>query len=156
MSVYAWVTLGRTVKHLLFAWPYFRYFISAICHILFYNSLIKNYWRGLYFRVCMLSRIYAKIKSTQIKKCFTVNHCLLLWQTYHTCWHDETVNPILDQRSKSRSHGKNIESKKKKLVKMIDTTEAAVLYKHSIWEWTLLIVRSKVKVMGKFWCARVY
>ena len=36
-------------------------------HILFYNPCIRKYWRGLYFRVSMLSRIYAKIKSSRIK-----------------------------------------------------------------------------------------
>ena len=66
----------NTVKHLLFAWPYFREtlliiysrdFIFATHHIFFYNPYITNYWRGLYFRVSMLSRIYAKIKSSRIK-----------------------------------------------------------------------------------------
>ena len=31
------------------------------------NPYITNYWRGLYFCVSMLSRIYAKIKSSRIK-----------------------------------------------------------------------------------------
>ena len=46
---------------------YSRDLIFAICHIFFYNPYIRNYWRGLYFRVSMLSRIYAKIKSSWIK-----------------------------------------------------------------------------------------
>ena len=51
---------------------YSRDYIFAISHIFFYNPFIRNYWRGLYFRVSMLSRICAKIKSLRIKKCFTV------------------------------------------------------------------------------------
>ena len=46
---------------------YSRDFIFAIHHIFFYNPNNRNYWRGLYFRVPMLSWIYAKIKSSRIK-----------------------------------------------------------------------------------------
>ena len=65
-----------TVKHYLFAWPYFRKpiahdlfrdFIIATHRIFFYNLYIRNYWRGLYFHVSMLLRIYAKTKSSWIK-----------------------------------------------------------------------------------------
>ena len=38
-----------------------------IRYILLYNPYNRNYWRGPYFRVSMLSRIYAKIKSSRIK-----------------------------------------------------------------------------------------
>ena len=46
---------------------YSRDFSFAICHLFFYNTYVRNYWRGLYFRVYLLSRIYAKIKSSRIK-----------------------------------------------------------------------------------------
>ena len=40
---------------------YSRDFILVNFNIFFYTSYIYNYWRGLYFRVAMLSRIDAKI-----------------------------------------------------------------------------------------------
>ena len=54
-----------------------RDFILAICHILFYDPYRKNYSRQLYFRISILSRIYAKIKSSRIKV-FTVTN---LWNS---------------------------------------------------------------------------
>ena len=63
-------------KTLIIPWPYFakpsliiysRDFIFATRHIFFYNPYIEYYWRELYFRVSMLSQIYAKIKSSRIK-----------------------------------------------------------------------------------------
>ena len=58
-------------RDLIFARPspmvYSRDFIFAICHIFFFNPHIRNYWRGLYFRVSTLSRIYLKIRSSRIK-----------------------------------------------------------------------------------------
>ena len=66
-----------TVKHLLFVWPYFREaiihdlfiwdYIFAIHDNFFYSPYIRIYSRGLYFHVFMLSRIYAIIKTSQIK-----------------------------------------------------------------------------------------
>ena len=46
---------------------YSRDFSFAIYHFFFYYTYVRNYWRGLYFRVSLLSRIYAKIKSSWIK-----------------------------------------------------------------------------------------
>ena len=46
---------------------YSRDFIFAICHIFFYYPYIRNYWRGLYFSVSMISRSYTKIKSSRTK-----------------------------------------------------------------------------------------
>ena len=66
----------NTVKHLLFAWPYFREAINwdiftilyfSDLSFLFYDPYIRNYWRGIYFRASLLSRNYAKIKSSRIK-----------------------------------------------------------------------------------------
>ena len=57
------VTLFREViSQDLFTRLYF-----AIRHIFFYNPYNRNYWRGIYFRVSMLSRIYAIKKSSRIK-----------------------------------------------------------------------------------------
>ena len=41
--------------------------LSRIVLFLFYNPYMINYWRGLYFSVSYVSRIYAKIKSSRIK-----------------------------------------------------------------------------------------
>ena len=41
--------------------------IFGICYIFYYYLNIRNYWRGLYFRVSQLSQIDAKIKSSPIK-----------------------------------------------------------------------------------------
>ena len=46
---------------------YSRDFIFAMLKIFLYNTYIRNYRRGIYFRVRMRSRIYAKIKSSRIK-----------------------------------------------------------------------------------------
>ena len=54
---------GTTVKHLLFPWPYFR----NLPYLLQFLHKEYMYWRGFYFQVSMLSQIYAKIKSSQIK-----------------------------------------------------------------------------------------
>ena len=68
--------LPNTVKHLYFAGPYFRepttrdifrrlYFCDYQLIVLkFYQ---EKYWRRIYFRVPVTSRIYAKIKSSRIK-----------------------------------------------------------------------------------------
>ena len=40
----------------------------GICNILFYYPYIRNYWWRLYFHVLVLSWIYAKINSSQIKR----------------------------------------------------------------------------------------
>ena len=45
-------------------------YIRDLLYLVLYNTYIGNYWRGLYFRVYMLSRIYAKIKSSRIKSVF--------------------------------------------------------------------------------------
>ena len=53
-------------------WPYFCTVITGdlilvICQIFLYKLYIRNYWRGFYFHVSILSQIYAKIKSLWIK-----------------------------------------------------------------------------------------
>ena len=67
-------------RDLIFArplhWIYLWDFISAIYCILVYITYITNYWRGLYFRVLVPLRIYAKIKSSRIKS--VLQYCTLL------------------------------------------------------------------------------
>ena len=43
---------------------------------------IRNYWRGFYFRVSMLSRINAKIKSSRIKSVLQYITHLSLYEMY--------------------------------------------------------------------------
>ena len=57
-------------------------FIFTIFHILFYNPFIKNYWRGLHFLNMMPSRIYVKIKSSQMK---SVLQNFILWNVFACC-----------------------------------------------------------------------
>ena len=97
---------------------YSRDFIFAIHHIFFYNPYNRNYWRGLFFRFSMLSRIYAKIKSSRIKSVlqytvfrFFLLHALTYWaeilhmtffcRTTYQVWVTsifEGVTPLLDLR----------------------------------------------------------
>ena len=49
-----------------------RDFIFAICHILFYNLYIRNYWRGLYFSRFHLLAKLCENKVLAYKRCFTV------------------------------------------------------------------------------------
>ena len=65
-----------TVKHLYFVWPYFReltaFDIFTRLYFPDYPFIVQKlyhekYWRGVYFRVSMTSRIYLKIKSSRIK-----------------------------------------------------------------------------------------
>ena len=77
----------HTVKHLLFAWPYFR---NAIIWEIFtrlyfhdlsyyqYNAYIRNYWRRLYFCNSMFLRIIVKIKSSWIKSIYIRSY----WKQY--------------------------------------------------------------------------
>ena len=71
---------------------YSRDFIFATHHIFFYNPYITNYWRGLYFRVSILSRIYAKIKSSRIISVLQYN--FLLFQIL-TNW---TMDNVQDRK----------------------------------------------------------
>ena len=80
-SVYCKTLIFRVT--LYFARPplriYIRDFILAICHILFYNSFTRYYRQGLYIHVSMLSRIYAKIKSSPIKSVLQYIRSLILF-----------------------------------------------------------------------------
>ena len=51
---------------------YSRDFTFTIRRIFSYYPYIRNYWRGLYFRVPMISRIHAKIKSSRIKVSYSI------------------------------------------------------------------------------------
>ena len=52
------------------SWIFSRDFVFSICHFLFYNPYIRNYWWGLYFRVFILWQNFCKkIYSWRILFC---------------------------------------------------------------------------------------
>ena len=57
------------IRETLFSRSHLQWFIHEILVSRFAisSSIILTYWRGFYFRISLLSRIYAKIKSSRIK-----------------------------------------------------------------------------------------
>ena len=74
--------------------------VYAMCHILFYNTDIRNYWWGLYFCASKLSQIYEKIKYSQIKF-YTQIKCLQYMSCTKWCYSLKQT----DRRTKSSPSG---------------------------------------------------